>query len=377
MAGHRQTQHRCKSRIRAGLLTVQRVLLSPRYRTWTWTLLLCLALLLFLLVCNIRTFIYVIRLQEWSIYRFACWPSTSQRVDVTSSPDLFISHGFHPTVGIGNLLFMYASLWGIARKNGLTPTISHIKLHDFMELELAPESFFDLNDCGNFVFGMETCCIYDASSEFITSVAPGRNVSLWGYFQSWKYFHPEYQFAIRDQFRFKPNVVTQANAIIDKAIAGSPTFELKTDYRSGNRSRSRTLVGIHIRRGDILIPERVTFGHTVPTKAYYSHALDYLRAKQVVDAVYIVCTNDAEWARANLQLPNMYLVEDQQPEVDLAVLSMTDHLVLSTGTFSFFIGYLSDAQTVIYYSRWPEPGSEFAAMTNLPDFWLPEWIALE
>lgn len=56
---------------------------------------------------------------------------------------------------------------------------------------------------------------------------------------------------------------------------------------------------------------------------------------------------------------------------------MTDHLILSTGTYSFFIGYLSNAQNIIYYARWPEPGSEFAKMTNQADFWLPEWIALE
>ena len=121
----------------------------------------------------------------------------------------------------------------------------------------------------------------------------------------------------------------------------------------------------------------MAFGHTVPTKEYYAHAADFLRGKGIVDPVYVVCTNDVAWALDNLQFPNMYFVEGQSAEVDLAVLSMTDHLILSTGTYSFFTGYLSNAQYVIYYARWPEPGTDFAKMTHLKDFWLPEWIALE
>ena len=140
-------------------------------------------------------------------------------------PALFISHGFHPKVGIGNLLFIYASLWGIAKKNHLTPTIRRTRLHDFMEIELPPQTFFDLSHCENVLFGREECCIYDEHSQSISSSNPSRNVSLWGYFQSHKYFHPEYREDIRRQMRFKPDVAARATAIIDKAVAQFPSFE--------------------------------------------------------------------------------------------------------------------------------------------------------
>jgi galactoside 2-L-fucosyltransferase 1/2 len=142
--------------------------------------------------------------------------------------------------------------------------------------------------------------------------------------------------------------------------------------------QSRSIVGIHIRRGDIM-KSSAKSGRNVATKEYYLSALDLLRRNGLQNAIYIVCTNDPEWARQNLlpEIATMHVVETEDPVIDLAILTMTDHLILSVGTYSFFAGYLSDAQTVIYYARGAEPGSFIANMTRNQDFWLPEWIPLE
>lgn len=113
------------------------------------------------------------------------------------------------------------------------------------------------------------------------------------------------------------------------------------------------------------------------TREYFRHAMEYLKSKGVIDPIFIVCTNDVEWSRQNLVGFDLHFVENQTSYVDMAVLTRMDHLILSTGTFSFFAGYLSSAQHIIYYKGWPRPGSKYAGMMDLSSFWLPEWIAME
>ncbi|GAV01462.1 hypothetical protein RvY_12171 [Ramazzottius varieornatus] len=304
-------------------------------------------------------------LEEWNIFRSncVCSPPTTTLSPATPA---YISHNFHPKVGIGNLMFMYASLWGIAKKNGLRPTIKHTKLHDVFHLDLPPEDFFDLSDCNNLVLGIDEGCLYDNRTERISETAKGKNVSLWGYLQSWRYFHPQYEGDIRRQFAFKEDIDSHADQIIQEFRS-----------RSGDSSKKRPTVGIHIRRGDVMSNGWQKWGFTVASREYVSHAMEYLKSKGVVDPIYIVCTNDVEWSRQNLLGVDLHFVENQTSYVDMAVLTKMDHLILSVGTFSFFAGYLSSAPNVIYYKRWPEPGSDFAKWMDLSSFWLPEWIAME
>ncbi|GAU89172.1 hypothetical protein RvY_01753-2 [Ramazzottius varieornatus] len=167
-----------------------------------------------ILALNVDVISLAIPLHEWKIYRIGCIFSSSQTTAHSPEAPQYISHAFHPLVGTGNLMFIYASLWGIAKKNGLTPTIPFTKLHDAFHLDLSPEQFFDLSDCDNYVFGMDECCLYDERTEQIFQRAVGRNVSLWGYFQSSRYFHPEHETDIRRQFAFKENIDVRANDII-------------------------------------------------------------------------------------------------------------------------------------------------------------------
>lgn len=78
-------------------------------------------------------------------------------------------------------------------------------------------------------------------------------------------------------------------------------------------------MGVHVRRGDITGSTHVAFGHTVPTKEYYTHAADFLRGKGILDPVYIVCTNDESWVMDNLLFANMYLVQGQTAEIDMVM----------------------------------------------------------
>jgi galactoside 2-L-fucosyltransferase 1/2 len=71
----------------------------------------------------------------------------------------------------------------------------------------------------------------------------------------------------------------------------------------------------------------------------------------------------------------MLFINSGYREVDLSVLSMCNHTIASTGTFSWWAGYLAGGQT-IYCKNWPRAGSPMQKMINTNEYFLPHWIAL-
>ena len=137
-----------------------------------------------------------------------------------------------------------------------------------------------------------------------------------------------------------------------------------------------TVVGIHIRRGDILKTHQRHFGHVSPPETYYRAAKSFMNNRHV-NILYIVLSNDIAWAKAAIHGDNVAYVEKSKAEVDLAIMTLMHHLIISVGTFSWWGAYLSDAKDVVYYSGTPFPGSLYDVTFRTEDFWLPEWTGLQ
>jgi len=60
---------------------------------------------------------------------------------------------------------------------------------------------------------------------------------------------------------------------------------------------------------------------------------------------------------------------------DLALLSLSDGVIMSTGTYGWWGAWLSN-NTTIYYSNWPRTGSRLSGMFNRDDFFPPHWIPI-
>ena len=64
--------------------------------------------------------------------------------------------------------------------------------------------------------------------------------------------------------------------------------------------------------------------------------------------------------------------------LDLAILSLTDHVILSVGSYGWWGAYLSNSskRNVVYFSNYPLPNSEIASTFISSDYYPPSWISI-
>lgn len=136
------------------------------------------------------------------------------------------------------------------------------------------------------------------------------------------------------------------------------------------------LYGVHIRQGDFITSGHL--GYSVASKEYIEQAIDYFKTRY--NCTFLIATNGkTDWISSifssisNIQ----YHFTNLKAYVDMAVLSSCDHVITSTGTFSWWIGYFSKG-TVLYYKDFPKKGSWLMTtqFEDMGDYFLPGWIGL-
>ena len=277
--------------------------------------------------------------------------------------------------GLGNQMFQYASMYGISRANGLKPiSTTETRIFDVFPLLKAKPT---VNE--------EQFTKYSTFNEFNPSAFDGRsfslnfmkNMKLEGFFQSWRYFD-HVRSDIRKQFTF-PSDIRQK---VDTAM--KDIYKLYSEHVDpevlSNTKRPVQFVGVHIRRGDTLDNYNVDKGYTVADAAYMHRAVDYYDVTYR-HVIYVVCTDDEEWAKENTKtLSKTSLVvlsplHALNPAYDLCLLAMCNHTVMTVGTFGWWGAWLA-AGDVVYYKNYPEPSSTLARHFKRSDYYLPQWIPL-
>lgn len=171
--------------------------------------------------------------------------------------------------------------------------------------------------------------------------------------------------------------IERARPLLNKnAKPGDEAFEMEPDALSDELF----YVGVHVRRGiDIVMNERNRrHGHVAATVDYYQRAMQMAKGDRE-NVVFVVCSDNPLWVKNNLPIEEkgtLFTCPGKQREVDMAILTLCDALVLSTGTFSWWSGFLNlKATKIIYYDNWPRPGSGLEKMVNksehFPSFWTP------
>ena len=145
--------------------------------------------------------------------------------------------------------------------------------------------------------------------------------------------------------------------------------------KTTNRTSSPRLVGIHVRRGDITNGTHHDYGQEPAPTDYFAHAVAHFRVKYPA-ALFFVISNDDAYCKTIFTGPKFIFLEQHHEAVDLAILSLMDDLILSVGSYSWWAGYLSDAEETLYYKFWPRNGSAMAKLFHAPDYFLPQWIPL-
>lgn len=280
---------------------------------------------------------------------------------------------------LGNHLFGHASMLGLADRHRLDPVISS-----------ASKLFLSTFDVGipsenRASSGWKTCeerisSGYDdgVDDQIRSSSSGGADVLLFGYFQSWRYFDHIRHRIVR-HFRFKPSTTEQAAKLL-KSLTD------KYSHRSNlslvvNGSRSDVvLVGIHVRRGDMMsLLER---GYTVASPEYLKRAMALMEdrisgsSNDSVAVIYVVVSDDIPWCRVHVtsqRFPVEYV--SGSAEVDLAILASCNHTIFTVGSFGWWAAYLAGGMTV-YYKDYPVNGSELSKGFRAADYFHPSWVGL-
>jgi hypothetical protein len=168
-----------------------------------------------------------------------------------------------------------------------------------------------------------------------------------GWYQSEKFFK-KYSEVIKDLF-------SPTKEFVNRVTSEFPFFN------------NSTVGAINVRRGDYLTqPNR----HPVVTLDYINEAYKHL---PFCDKI-VVLSDDINWCKENIDLPNLIFVENYRDCEALWFLSLCDHFIISNSTFSWWGAYLSrtDNKVVVAPETWFGPD-----VTDDPkDIWCDNWIRI-
>ena len=233
----------------------------------------------------------------------------------------------------GNHLFQYASILGIAASQNMVPvlpprrtlfTAFNITKH------LKPESCKK----GRKIVAFETNGgslnhKFNPMSQILGYVSRRLNVHvvIRSHLMSWKYFQ-NIQNQLRSRLKFIPSIRLKAEKFLDKNI---------NDKRS-----DVTLIGVHIRMTD----REKEWGN----KTKYLRAATKFYKEKYTNVQFVVCSDNIKYWKKNFPNSDSVFSVDYQmePWVDMAILSLCDHTIITVGTFSWWAGWLAGGDVVYY-----------------------------
>ena len=269
---------------------------------------------------------------------------------------------------LGNQMFEYAALRGIAAKHGydfmIPPSenggIENYSLHSCFKL--SPDRKEGVPECGyiqepHFHF-----------SEGVYDNCPD-NVSLYGFFQSWRYFN-NVEDELRKDFTFHDSILQPCKDMID-SVDGDPIM-------------------LHVRRGDPNLTDPRGFKwsytqcgsmHPVQPVEYYEKAL----AEFPEDQPVIVFSDSIDWVKEQeffagdrflLSEPkDKYADGSFTPYADLCLMSLCSHAIIANSSMSWWGAWLqtNPNKKVIAPKMWFGPDY---ANKDTKDLYCPDWIVL-
>lgn len=235
---------------------------------------------------------------------------------------------------LANHLFHYASLIGIADRNGHSLNLPEWDYAKYFSGEY-PNGY-----CQSEILREKHFHYYDLNLD------KNLNYSIEGYYQSVQYWqHCE-------------NKVRTALSFTD---------EFYTHCRRGY-DLSKISIAIHIRRQDF-----------VSNQAYYQLPITYFynALEQWTDwreCNIIIFSDDIEYCKVHFKcLPNVQFAQGNDIE-DLCLMSQCDRFILSNSSYSWWAAYLSGSKDVIRPDCLFD--GEYAKTHNDKDFWIPSWDVL-
>lgn len=341
------------------------ITISPKGKTWIKRLL--IAWLTFAIVSKLLA-VYIFATVDYA----TLWQEATSSVlsffhgNSSSCSELSLSTAFGVD-SLGNLMFQYASLYGMSRKLCRKPVIPQLlPLNYYFSLD-SMKSNSSRPGQQWLQFPEHRASSYDYS--LVSHLEKNKqDAELVGFFQSWFYFRSSFS-DIRKQFKLKSPYHDEVEHI---------RAEIFEKAASGGKSVHPTLVGVHVRRGDMTNEQFVHHGYTTATLQYFENAMSWMESKHR-NIIYVVCSDDLTWCQQNLNSTarKIYFSKNHSDIVDMGLLASCDHTILTVGTFGWWAGFLAHGDT-IYYKDYPQPYSNLwkAFSKDKADYYPPLWVGL-
>jgi hypothetical protein len=254
---------------------------------------------------------------------------------------------------LGNQMFQYASLKGIASNNNLEWIIPGQEIFGSLDPNVRNNNTsiykaFKLESVKNTGF-IDGNVIEEKHFHFDENLFNNcsDNISLNGYLQSEKYFkHIENE--IRKDFTFKDEIYNLS----------------KNSFRSLNSSE---VISLHIRRGDYVYNPN----HPVQTLDYYINALNYFEDNLLV----IIFSDDPSWVKSQkIFESDRFLVSDGgDTYIDLCLMSLCKYHIIANSSYSWWGAWLAKSKKVISPKEW---FSGINSHKDTKDIYCDDWIII-
>lgn len=244
--------------------------------------------------------------------------------------------------GTGNQMFQYAFARNLSLKYNKTLKLdlSFLKNKNmglnFVYRDYSLNIFniyedFDINKI-DFIKINETCFEYTQNISDLISQNLEANFLLNGYWQTPKYFK-EFETQIRKDFTFRNEIENSE----------SYTKEMLNEIKSKNS------VLLNIRRTDYLN----TNYHGVMGKEYIDEAIRIIESK-IKDPKYFLFSDDLDWCRENIKLPNMTIVDHSYKgdrfSYYLQLMKNCKHFIIPNSSFAWWAAWLNENENKIVIS---------------------------
>lgn len=237
---------------------------------------------------------------------------------------------------LGNQMFQYASLKGIARNRGFDFCIPFSpNLNPWQDHQL------------NHIFKLDKNLIIDSPSQKNTYAE--------------RFFHFDYELfnSVEDETDISGYFQTELYfSHIKDEIFEDFSFNKKYELPSGKYT------SIHVRRGDYLnFPNH----HPLCSLDYYASA------KEVTGGPFVVMSDDIQWCKENIQA-DIY-IENTSNDHDLYIMCNAQNNIIANSSFSWWGAWLnkSSDKIVVAPKRWF--GDAYAEY-NLDDFIPSSWMKI-
>lgn len=255
---------------------------------------------------------------------------------------------------LGNQMFQYASLRGIANRHGyeycLPPRYtfgqydekvrkSDITIYECFKL---PEVEYKIT---NYPVLMEPPCEFDGN---IWENCPD-NINLFGYYQFKTYFE-NIENDIRDAFTFVDQILYSCKEFFQENFLNCE------------------VISLHVRRTDYLQNIKT---HPLQTTKYYEESLSYFPDNLPV----LVFSDDIEWCKKQeiFSKDRFLFSENNNTGIDLCLQTLCNYHIIANSSFSWWGSWLSKSKKTIAPKKW---SGNLNTDKYLQDMYLSNWIVI-